>query len=165
MLQPVLQAHRHWHTGAQVQSEALQPVVQEYDTMIYNYIIYRHMLQPAVHARGLVRKQEEERRLPPLPSRPSTPTTWLLFTHLPGPSAHVPCLPSWQHARTPSGPLPLSPAPALQAWTEEEERVLIRSHMELGNKWSDIARRLPGRSENTVKNHWNTALRRKHPAR
>ena len=112
MLQPVLQAHRHWHTGAQVQSEALQPVVQEYETMIYNYIIYRHMLQPAVHALGLVRKQEEERRLPPLPSRPSTPTTWLLFTHLPGPSAHVPCLPSWQHARTPSGPLPLSPAPA-----------------------------------------------------
>ena len=38
-------------------------------------------------------------------------------------------------------------------WTEEEEATLLRHHTELGNRWSEIARRM-GRSENTVKNHW-----------
>jgi hypothetical protein len=30
------------------------------------------------------------------------------------------------------------------AWTEEEEAQLVEAHKELGNKWSDIARLLPG---------------------
>jgi hypothetical protein len=46
-------------------------------------------------------------------------------------------------------------------WTDEEEETLIRAHCELGNKWSDIARLLPGRTENSVKNHWNATKRRK----
>ena len=34
---------------------------------------------------------------------------------------------------------------AQQSWCEEEERLLVLTHQEVGNKWSEIARRLPGR--------------------
>jgi hypothetical protein len=41
----------------------------------------------------------------------------------------------------------------------EEEKVLIEVHKRVGNKWTQIARKLPGRTENAIKNHWNTAIR------
>ncbi|KAE8718837.1 Transcription factor TT2 [Hibiscus syriacus] len=40
----------------------------------------------------------------------------------------------------------------------EEEELIIRLHKLLGNRWSLIAGRLPGRTDNEIKNYWNTAL-------
>ncbi|KAG8050419.1 hypothetical protein GUJ93_ZPchr0009g1646 [Zizania palustris] len=46
-------------------------------------------------------------------------------------------------------------------FTEEEDELIIKFHSLLGNKWSLIAGRLPGRTDNEIKNYWNTHIRRK----
>jgi hypothetical protein len=44
-------------------------------------------------------------------------------------------------------------------WSLEEDRLLVQKQKELGNKWADIARHLPGRTDTLVKNRWNTSLK------
>ncbi|XP_028754615.1 transcription factor MYB41-like [Neltuma alba] len=46
-------------------------------------------------------------------------------------------------------------------FTEEEKQLIIKLHSVLGNKWSKIATHLPGRTDNEIKNFWNTNLRKK----
>ncbi|PWA46462.1 transcription factor MYB39 [Artemisia annua] len=46
-------------------------------------------------------------------------------------------------------------------FTEDEEKLIIHLHSHLGNKWSAIATHLPGRTDNEIKNFWNTHLKKK----
>ncbi|GAB4856602.1 hypothetical protein Ancab_014518 [Ancistrocladus abbreviatus] len=43
----------------------------------------------------------------------------------------------------------------------EEEEIILQLHQRWGNKWSRIAKRLPGRTDNEIKNYWRTHLRKK----
>ncbi|KAL2333247.1 hypothetical protein Fmac_014460 [Flemingia macrophylla] len=46
-------------------------------------------------------------------------------------------------------------------FAQDEEDLIIKLHALLGNRWSLIAGRLPGRTDNEVKNYWNSHIRRK----
>ncbi|KAF8724278.1 hypothetical protein HU200_021306 [Digitaria exilis] len=45
--------------------------------------------------------------------------------------------------------------------SEEEEDLIIELHAVLGNRWSQIATRLPGRTDNEIKNLWNSSIKKK----
>lgn len=50
------------------------------------------------------------------------------------------------------------------SFTPEEERIIVELHAKLGNKWARMASQLPGRTDNEIKNYWNTRMKRRQRA-
>mmetsp|Transcript_588 Transcript_588/g.781 ORF Transcript_588/g.781 Transcript_588/m.781 type:complete len:491 (-) Transcript_588:1417-2889(-) len=55
----------------------------------------------------------------------------------------------------------LNPDLKKSSWSQDEEKIARQAHEKYGNKWAQIAKLLPGRSDNDVKNHWYASLRRR----
>ncbi|KAK4797143.1 hypothetical protein SAY86_029469 [Trapa natans] len=47
------------------------------------------------------------------------------------------------------------------SFTQEEESLILHLHAQLGNKWARMAAQLPGRTDNEIKNFWNTRIKRR----
>ena len=55
----------------------------------------------------------------------------------------------------------LNPRIKKETWSENEEWNLYLAHQLIGNKWADISKTITGRTDNSIKNHWNSTMRKK----
>jgi myb proto-oncogene protein len=110
---------------------------------------WKKVLQP-----GLIKgvwSADEDKLLLTLIEKNGGARCWTkIADHIPGRTAKQ-CRERWH--------LNLDPSINRTPWTAEEDRMLTTMHANIGNKWAEIRRALPGRTENGVKSRFKSLLR------
>ena len=84
--------------------------------------------------------REEDQKLRNLVEQQGSKLNWSSVSKLMRNRSGKQCRERWRHN--------LDPTIKREPWSEEENQKLLRTYDELGSKWADIARQLPGRTDN-----------------